>query len=75
MAPTRTSTPSTPAGTQNKLRHQELSSSDGLDEPHSETLNEWQHMGSVKRKRLITIPKASPTAHPETSNRFDVLMD
>jgi hypothetical protein len=32
-------------------------------------------MGRVKRRRLITIPKASPLAHPETSNRFDVLMD
>jgi len=76
IAPTATTTPSPSAGMQNKHRHHELSSkSDVSDDPHSEKSNEWQHMGRVKRKRLITTPSAPQPSHPETSNRYDVLMD
>ena len=69
-------TPTLPTGTQTKHRYPDFSSSsETLDETQAKQPNEWQYMGRVKRKKLITTPKTLPTPLPETRNRYSVLMD
>jgi hypothetical protein len=77
IAPSTSIIPTPLSGLENKHRHHNLSSSSSkeLDETQPENPNEWQHMGRVKRKRLLNIQITTQPSHSETSNRSDMLME
>jgi hypothetical protein len=77
IAPSTSTIPTRLSGLQNKHRHHSLSSSSSkeLDKTQPENPIEWQHMGRVKRKRLLNTQLTTQPPQPATSNTFDMFME